>query len=97
MLINLNQFRCRSEFSPLRQLTRTQCSLTRIYFAGVEGPLGGVYTKTFSTKNDEYFSLRFSLPFTPKRWKRIPKTETFESGDLSGDLENGASKNARKR
>ena len=28
--------------------------------------LGGVYTYTFSVKN-EYFSFRFSLPFTPKR------------------------------
>ena len=28
--------------------------------------VGGVYTKTFSVEN-EYFSLRFSLPFTPQR------------------------------
>ena len=47
----------------------------------------------FSVKN-EYFSLRFNLPFTPKRRKRIPKTESFESGDLSRDFGNGASKNA---
>ena len=33
--------------------------------------LGDVYTSTFSVKN-EYFSLRFSLLFTPKRWKCIP-------------------------
>ena len=54
--------------------------------------LGSVYTSTFSIKN-EYFSLRFSLPFTTKRWKHLPQTKTFESGDLSGDFENGASKN----
>ena len=38
MRINLNRFRCRSEFSHLRQLTSTQYALMRIYFASVEGP-----------------------------------------------------------
>ena len=72
-----------------------QCLSNRIPQCNCTRPrLGGVYTYTFLVKN-EYFSLRFSLPFTPKRWKRIPKTETFESGNLSGDFENGASENAR--
>ena len=51
--------------------------------------LGGDYT---SIKN-KHLSLHFSLPFTPKSWKHIRKMETFESGDLSVDFKNGASKN----
>ena len=38
MRINLNQLRCRSKFSHLRQLSRTQYALMRICFVSVEGP-----------------------------------------------------------
>ena len=54
---------------------------------------GGVYTTPFSTQKRTFFH-RFGLRFTCKRWKRILKTETFESGDLSRDLENGYLKTA---
>ena len=47
----------------------------------------------FSVKN-QYFSLRFSLSFTPTM-KTHTQNGDFESGDLSGDFENGASENAR--
>ena len=40
MRINLNRFMCRSEFSHLHQLARTQCALMHIRFASVEGPEG---------------------------------------------------------
>ena len=55
--------------------------------------LGDVYTKTFLLENAN-FSLHFGLPFTLKRWKRTMKTQTIESGDQSGNFENGDSKNA---
>ena len=50
-----------------------------------------LHDSIFNTK--QTFGHHFGLPFTCKRWKRILKTETFESGDLSGDLENGYLKN----
>ena len=35
----------------------------------------------------------FGLPFTLKRWKHMMKMQTIESGDQSGNFENGDSKN----
>ena len=55
----------------------------------------GAYMNTFSVK-DKYFFLSFRLPFPPKWWKHIPKTETYEYRDLRGDFENRASENAQK-
>ena len=55
--------------------------------------LGDVYTKMFLLENAN-FSLHFGLPFTLKWWKRTMKTQTIESGDQSGNFENGDSKNA---
>ena len=57
---------------------------------------GGIYTKTIQSVllENANFSLRFGLLFTLKRWKRTMKTQTIESGDQSGNFENGDSKNA---
>ena len=56
--------------------------------------LGGVYTTPFSWQK-RMFAHRLGLPFTRKRWKRILKTESFESGHQSGDLENGVKRKRR--
>ena len=38
---------------------------------------------------------RHLSPFRPLVYTHTMKTETFENGDLSGDLKNGGRKNAR--
>ena len=47
--------------------------------------------KVFLLENAN-FSLCFGRPFTLKQWKRTMKMQTIESGDQSGNFENGDSK-----
>ena len=53
--------------------------------------LGGVYTTTLLGENEE-ISLRFSLPFTPKRWKRQAKRRLLKTGTKVETLKTETSK-----